>query len=110
MSNLSKLSDEAHAKFTALLKRNPDVDWRAFQFREVGLVDRLDWSGDEQAELLPWLKAYQRLLHILPPAEDRRALSLLQIGLHSAIQIASLPVDDFSRRWAKLQATSQTTS
>src|SRR4051794_18194730 len=110
MSNLANLGDETCTKLTELLKRNPDVDWRSFEFRDAGLIDQLDWQLDQQldrpsdarAELLPWLKAYQRLLRILPPTEDRRAWRLLKLGLHSAIQIASLSRDDFSRCWNEL--------
>ena len=48
------------------------------------------------------LKAYQRLVRILPIGEERRALALLESGLHSAIQIASLSRDEFARRWEAL--------
>ena len=99
---MSSLSDEARSKLIGMLERNPDVDWRAFNFRDASLCDRLAWGQDEQAELLPWLKAYQRLLRILPEAEDGRALRLLTAGLHSAIQIASLSRADFSRCWSEL--------
>lgn len=103
---MANLDDETYSKLTELFKRNPDIDWRSFEFRDAGMIDRIDWRlnrpSSQRAELLPWLKAYQRLLHILPPTEDRRAWSLLKLGLHSAIQIAGLPRDEFSRLWNEL--------
>jgi hypothetical protein len=84
-----------------VIEANPLVDWRAIALDQPGL-DALEWCALERETLAPLLKAYQRLLRILPPAEERRALPLLESGLHSAIQIADLPQDEFLRRWAAL--------
>lgn len=102
MSNLSALSDHLAERLTKFLNKNTGIDWRAFSFRDISHMDRLDWAEDDRTELLPWLKAYQRLLFILPPSEDARALRLLQAGLHSAIQIAGLSHADFAQRWNEL--------
>lgn len=93
---LSKLKD--------VIDANETVDWRAFSFIDPTQLQTLNWREhqSQQAELLPLLKAYQRLLHILPPGEERRALPLLGAGLHSAIQIAGMPKPELSRRWAEL--------
>lgn len=87
-----------------LLDANQSVDWRAVSLDDPGLLAGLAWQGLERHRdaLLPLLKAYQRLLHILPPSEDRRALPLLQAGLHSAVQIASMPQAEFAQQWAAL--------
>jgi hypothetical protein len=98
----SALSDHAAGRLAEFLNKNQGIDWRAVSFRDISQIDRLDWANDERAELLPLLKAYQRLLYILPPSEDARALRLLQVGLHSAIQIAGLPQTDFAQRWNEL--------
>src|SRR5262245_32156969 len=82
-----------------LSEANPLVDWRAVALDDAGL-DALSWRELERETLVPLLKAYQRLVRILPPGEERRALPLLESGLHSAIQIADLPRDEFGRRWA----------
>lgn len=104
MSTTLSLSDEALSKLQHVIEANELVDWRAFSFDDPSLLGGLAWQEHEaeRGELIPWLKAYQRLLHILPPSEDRRALRLLQAGLHSAIQIANIPEDEFIRQWATL--------
>ncbi len=96
------LSKDAAVQISIFLNKNHGIDWRAFSFRDIRQIDRLDWANDERADFLPWLKAYQRLLYILPPSEDSRALRLLQVGLHSAIQIAGLSQADFMQRWSEL--------
>ena len=98
----SALSDHAVDRLTRFLNKHPEIDWRAISFQDIGLLDRLGWANDDRAELLPCLKAYQRLLFILPPSEDARALRLLRAGLHSAIQIAGLPQVEFAQRWSEL--------
>jgi hypothetical protein len=47
-------------------------------------------------------RAHQRLLHVLPAGEESRALGLLEIGLHSAVQIANMPKPTFLAQWATL--------
>jgi hypothetical protein len=84
-----------------VIEANPLVDWRVIALDQPGLKT-LEWRELERETLAPLLKAYQRLLRILPPGEERRALPLLASGLHSAIQIAELPQDEFRRRWVAL--------
>lgn len=84
-----------------LIVINPSVDWRTVALDEAGLA-ALDWRELEREALVPLVKAYQRLVRILPPGEERRALPLLESGLHSAIQIADISRDEFARRWAAL--------
>ena len=85
-----------------LLEANPSVDWRAIALDDPAVLTALKWLGLDAAVMTPRLRAYQRLLFILPPSEDRRALRLLEGGFHSAIQVASLPRDEFARRWSEL--------
>ena len=42
---------------------------------------------------------HQRILHILPPGEEARAEALVARGLHSAVQIANLPLPRFLAEW-----------
>jgi hypothetical protein len=104
MSTTLSVTNEALSKLQHIIKANKSVDWRAFSFDDPSLLESLAWQGleAEREELVPLLKAYQRLLHILPPSEDHRALPLLKAGLHSAIQIANIPQDQFARQWAAL--------
>src|SRR4051794_10788040 len=104
MSTTPSVTGEALSKLQHIVEANPSVEWRSFSFDDPRLLGGFAWQGREaeREDLIPWLKAYQRLLHILPPSEDRRALLLLQAGLHSAIQIANIPRDEFVRQWSAL--------
>jgi hypothetical protein len=104
MPTTMKITDVALSNLQRLLDANPSVDWRAFSFDDPSLLAGLARPDLEAARdaLIPLLKAYQRLLYILPASEDRRALPLLGAGLHSAIQIASMPVDQFAQTWDAL--------
>lgn len=84
-----------------VIEANQLVEWRAVALDNAGLA-ALDWGELEPAAMVPLLKAYQRVLRILPPDEEHRALPLLDSGLHSAVQIADLARDEFLRRWGVL--------
>lgn len=89
------------AELQRLIDANASVDWRAIALDRVG-QGALDWRELDPEAMMPLLKAYQRLVRILPPGEERCAMPLLESGLHSAIQIAGIPRDEFARRWAAL--------
>jgi hypothetical protein len=97
-------SEEALSRLPAILAANPSVDWRGFSFAEPSALAALDWAGydAEQVALTLALQGYQRLLRLLAPEQDQRVLPLLRAGIHSAIQIANFPQDEFARRWAAL--------
>lgn len=98
------MTPEVLSNLRRLLEANPSVDWRAVSIDDPGLFAGLSWRDLEAArdDLIPVLKAYQRLLYILRPSEDHRALPLLGAGLHSAVQIATIPQDQFTQTWAAL--------
>jgi hypothetical protein len=104
MPTTQSVTDEALSKLRHVIEANKAIDWRVFSFDDSSLPSMLQWleHEGEQDELIPLLKAYQRLLRILSPSEDHRALPLLQAGLHSAIQIANIPQDQFAHQWAVL--------
>lgn len=104
MSTPFGVTNEALAKLQYIIEVNKTVDWRAFSFENPNQLRALRWQeheGEREA-LLPLLKAYQRVLHILPVGKEYHSLPLLLSGLHSAIQIASMPKADFLRQWASL--------
>jgi hypothetical protein len=86
----------------ALLAANPATDFRLAVLDDEATRRALDFGGFSPDVALPLLEAYQRLLRVLPSGEEQRALPLLEIGLHSAIQIAGIPRHEFERRWAEL--------
>ncbi len=102
MSVALSVSQTTLAELQRLLEANPSVDWRGMSLEGPGALDALEWRELDPAVLAPLLKAYQRLVRVLPVSEERRALPLLESGLHSAIQIASLSRDEFARRWSAL--------
>jgi hypothetical protein len=92
------------SKLRCALDMKMSVDWRAISLDDLTLLASLVLHdlASERMGLIRLLKAYQRLVRILPSGEERRALPLLESGLHSAIQIAGIPRDEFARRWAAL--------
>ena len=70
-----------------------DYDWLQMDWQEEAVLTPL--LGKESDTLLPLLKAYQRLLRIIPKEHQDLAVSLLERGLHSAVQIASFSKQQF---------------
>jgi hypothetical protein len=102
ISGTLHVSRAALAGLQCLIDTNPSVDWRMIALDDQLALAAFDWRELEPEAMTPLLKAYQRLVRILPPGEERRALPLLESGLHSAIQIADIPQDEFARRWGAL--------
>jgi hypothetical protein len=104
MPTMQGMTDEASSRLRHLIEANDKIDWRTFSFGDPSQLQALRWQeheGEREA-LLPLLKAYQRLLHILPVGKEHCSLPLLRIGIHSAIQIASMPKAEFIRQWTSL--------
>jgi hypothetical protein len=96
------VSETELAGLERLIEANPSIDWRQIALDAPRALEALVWCELEPAAMEPLLKAYQRLARILPASEERRALRLLERGLHSAIQIANLSRDEFVRCWSEL--------
>jgi len=104
MSTKPSTTDEALSALMRVLDANKQVEWRTISFDDPTLLASLSWQAveAERAALVPLLRAYQRVLRVLPAGEEHRALPMLEAGLHSAIQIADLARDEFLRRWGAL--------
>jgi hypothetical protein len=102
MSVTLNMSQVTLAGMQRLLEANQSIGWRVIALDGPGALDTLAWCDLEPKVITPLLKAYQRLVRILPVSEEHRALPLLESGLHSAIQIANLSQDEFAHRWATL--------
>lgn len=100
MSATSSMTPLRLAELCRLIETNRTVDWRAVVLDAT--LAALDWGELDLEAVVPLLKAYQRLLRILPIGEEHRALALLDSGLHSAVQIADLARDEFLDRWGAL--------
>ena len=102
MSVTLRVNRSAMADLQRMLEANLAVDWRTIALDGQQSLTTLVWRELDPESLTPFLMGYQRLLRILPMSEDRRALPMFEDGLHSAIQIANLPRDEFVRRWSAL--------
>lgn len=89
------------ADIQRLVAANSGIAWRSVSL-DGGFERTLHLCEMESAAAISILKAYQRILRILPPTEEQRAIPLLESGLHSAIQIAGMPQQHFERHWASL--------
>ena len=86
MENLSKIINQPSGiDFRKIDLRNQDVSYR--------LNDKI--SLKITPDFLELLKAYQRLLRILPEKYKEYAIALLKSEIHSAIQISSMPINEF---------------
>jgi hypothetical protein len=82
---------------SGFLKRSPDVDIRKIDLQSENLSVHLEEkkSGKITDETIELLKAYQRLVRIIPDEYSDIAPVFLREGIHSAIQIASMAKNDF---------------
>lgn len=104
-----KLMDFTKEKFKHLdqfFTKNPDICLRSMNLldeKEVSTLcfDRLKKHKDE---LMNLLKAWQRLLKILPESQNEVTIikNLLNKNLHSAVQIASIPKKHFLKEYGHL--------
>ncbi|MEM7797116.1 MAG: hypothetical protein AAF579_22020 [Cyanobacteria bacterium P01_C01_bin.118] len=77
----------------AFLRKNKKVDFRTADLLHASTLDSYKWTGleDNKEGLISQLKAYQRLLRIVPNDQYDLAIKLLQSGFQSALQIANMP-------------------
>ena len=94
------MSDEKTIDFQKLndfLRKNKEVDFRQADLLHTSNLDQYKWVGleDEKESLLNQLKAYQRMLRVVPNDREDLAKTLLKNGFQSALQIANTPKKDF---------------
>ncbi|MEM9003399.1 MAG: hypothetical protein AAGE59_07735 [Cyanobacteria bacterium P01_F01_bin.86] len=91
-------------KLNNFLKKNKTVDFRVADLLHSPNLDTYKWPGSEAAreELLHQLKAYQRMLRVVPEGQEELAKKLLKSGIHSSLQIASTPKKVFIQTHLKL--------
>ena len=83
-------------ELNSFIKQHDAVDFRSADLLNTTSLENLSLPSDTAADLLKQLKAYQRLLRVLPttlPTEvDKSALALelLALGIDSALKITSM--------------------
>ncbi|MFG6100019.1 hypothetical protein D0962_21840 [Leptolyngbyaceae cyanobacterium CCMR0082] len=77
----------------AFLRKNKKIDFRTADLLHASTLDTYKWTGleDNKEGLIRQLKAYQRLLRVVPNGQEDLAIKLLQSGFQSALQIANTP-------------------
>ncbi len=86
------------------LGQNQGVDFLVFNLQDEENISRLNFDNlaEKKAALVPQIKAFQRLLRIIPEKDQEAALALMKQGIHSALQIAAMTRRDFMGRFADL--------
>ena len=93
-----KPKDDTLQHLNKFIKQNSKTDFTTVNLSETTKIDDLNWKrlGKYKEDILKQLKAYQRLLRIMPEGTAHKIImSLLQKGIHSAVQIASIPKQQF---------------
>ena len=90
MSNTKKIDLKS---LNAFLRKNKTVDFRTADLLRSSNINSYKWTGleDQKENLIKQLKAYQRLLRIVPDDRENLAKNLLKNGIQSSLQITSTP-------------------
>lgn len=91
-------------KLSIFLEKNKAIDFRTADLLHPPNLEQYEWTGfeDEKESLIQQLKAYQRMLRVVPPDREDLAKKLLKNGIQSSLQIASTPKKDFIQDNLKL--------
>lgn len=91
-------------KLGALLEKNKEIDFRTADLLHAPNLEQYNWAGfeDEKESLIQQLKAYQRMLRVVPADREDLAKKLLKNGIQSSLQIASTPKKAFIQDHLKL--------
>lgn len=89
---------------TEFLDLNRGVDFQFFNLQDEAVINGLNFENlaEQKTELISLLKAFQRLIRIIPEKNRDAALALMKEGVHSALQIAAMTRRDFMGRFAGL--------
>ena len=82
------------------LKQNQSIDFLTFNLQDEDNLIKLNFKNleSQQIEIIFQIKAYQRLIRIIPENDTEIALTLMQQGIHSALQIAAMTRKDFMKK------------
>ncbi|WP_088889119.1 hypothetical protein [Leptolyngbya ohadii] len=87
----------ASEKLNGFLEKNQEIDFRTADLLHNPTVDQYKWVGfeDEKESLINQLKAYQRMLRVVPSDREDLAKKLVESGIQSSLQITSIPKKAF---------------
>lgn len=86
------------------LSQNQGVDFLVCNLQDEESLSSLNFKNliEKKTELVFLAKAFQRLLRIIPEKNQEAALSLMNEGIHSALQIAAMTRKDFMGEFADM--------
>ena len=95
--------NEQLANTDSLLKfldQNQEVDFLTYKLNDEVSLNQLNFKNleDKKEEITFQVKAFQRLIRIIPENDKKTALTLMSKGIHSALQIAAMTRKDFLSR------------
>lgn len=84
-------------RLSKFIDQNSDFDFLSANLLNSKTIDSLNWKGlsKHKDQLIVLLKMHQRLQRVLPKNDPVLIESLMKSGIHSAIQIASIPKSKF---------------
>ncbi len=88
----------------AFLRKNKDINFRTADLLHTAKIERYNWKGltAKKEQLVKQLKAYQRMLRVVPDDRADLAKALLKKGFQSALQITNTPRKAFIQKNLKL--------
>jgi hypothetical protein len=97
MINKAILSEKNMKDLSEIINQLSGIDFRKINLQDPNTVKQLNEkrSAEINEEVLELLKAYQRIIRILPDNYRDHALNLVKVNILSAVQIASLPRSEF---------------
>lgn len=90
--------------FVTFLSLNSDVDFLVLDLLNEENINSLNFDNviERKEELVSQIKAFQRLLRIIPNKNQEAALSLMKEDIHSALQVAAMTRKDFMNKFADI--------
>lgn len=84
------------------LQQNTNLNLSSTNLNDPSIISSLDWKGvaKNKTEVCQQLKAYQRLSLLLSKNSLPILTALLEEGIHSAVQIASISKSQFTSKYA----------
>lgn len=97
MEKKSAFCPEEVVSLHRFLEQNRATDFLRANLLSEEVTNNLNFTSltDKKPAILLLAKAYQRLLRIIPEQKREVALTLLGLGIHSALQIAKMTRRDF---------------
>ena len=101
----SPKKDNRFSKLDKFIRQNKEIDFKTINFLDAETLANLNWKRiekEDQPQVLKQAKAYQRLVRLLAENQPKIIKELLKRNLHSAVQIASIPRQQFMQEFRKV--------